>query len=287
MTPNFKEFTTVVGNVSSDEELVEKAHSLIHRLDLEALLITRGEAGMSLIEKQGRTTHIPTQAQEVFDVTGAGDTVIASLGLALATGYDLRTAMNIANAAAGVVVGKLGTSTVSLKELEHALHDHSIPPLITGIVSEEELLSAIKTAHYQGENIVMTNGCFDILHAGHIDYLQKARAKGDRLIVAINDDASIQRLKGESRPIVPLAQRMQLLNALECVDWVVPFSEDTPERLISAILPDTLIKGSDYKVHEIAGSKQVLENGGDVITIDLVPGCSTSAIVKKIQQQTS
>ncbi|OAJ33529.1 bifunctional D-glycero-beta-D-manno-heptose-7-phosphate kinase/D-glycero-beta-D-manno-heptose 1-phosphate adenylyltransferase HldE [Piscirickettsia salmonis] len=287
ITPNFKEFVAVVGPVNSNEELVEKATTLIQRLDIEALLITRGESGMSLIKKQGRAIHIPTRAQEVFDVTGAGDTVIASLGLALATGYDLRTGMNIANAAAGIVVGKLGTSTVTVAELEHALQDRSIPPLLTGIVNEDELLAAVKLSQSQGESIVMTNGCFDILHAGHIDYLQKARAKGDRLIIAINDDASIQRLKGPSRPIVPLAQRMQLLNALQCVDWVVPFSEDTPERLISVVLPDILIKGSDYQVHEIAGSQQVLANGGDVLTLDLVPGCSTSAIVKKIQEQAS
>src|SRR5699024_8554114 len=177
--------------------------------------------------------HLPTKAQEVFDVTGAGDTVISVLGAALAAGSPLKEATMLANLAAGIAVGKLGTASVTCDELQMALYP---PATRRGILSEEDLQYLIRLAHGRGERIVMTNGCFDILHPGHVSYLAEARKLGDRLIVAVNDDASVQRLKGKTRPINPLAQRMAVLAALYSVDWVIPFSEDTPAQLIEKVL---------------------------------------------------
>ncbi len=283
ITPNMKEFELVVGRCASEEALVQKAQNLINEVALEAILITRSEKGMTLVDRHGGVFNIPTLAKEVFDVTGAGDTVIAVLGMALSVGYSYEEAMSLANAAAGVVVGKIGTATLTLAELHRALNKTTKIP--SGVIDQAELLEAMQLSHLQGEKVVMTNGCFDILHAGHVTYLKAARKLGDRLIVAVNDDPSVARLKGASRPIVSLENRMSLLAALECVDWVVAFSEDTPHRIISEVLPDILVKGADYEVHQIAGSKEVLENGGEVKTITLVPGCSTSAIISKILEE--
>ena len=281
ITPNMKEFEAVVGICKTDKEIIDKAQALIQEINIDALLITRSEKGMTLVEKSGKYNTIPTQAQEVFDVTGAGDTVISVMAMGLSIGHDYYTSMNLANAAAGVVVGKLGTATVSVQELYRALN--KISEIQTGVVSEAEIIEAMEKCHLQGEKVVMTNGCFDIMHSGHVEYLQKARQLGDRLIVAVNNDDSVRRLKGDTRPIVSLENRMNLLAALDCVDWVVPFSEDTPERLINKLLPDILVKGADYEVHQIAGSEKVLANGGEVKTIKLRPGCSTTGIINKIQ----
>jgi D-beta-D-heptose 7-phosphate kinase/D-beta-D-heptose 1-phosphate adenosyltransferase len=279
ITPNLKEFEAVVGKCVDENDIVEKGLKLIRDCRLDALLVTRGADGMSLIRPGHEPLHMPTEAREVFDVTGAGDTVIAVMAMGIGAGYDLPTSMRLANAAAGVVVGKIGTATVSPNELEVALHhDHH---LRKGAVDEALLKQIIKNLHTQGEKVVMTNGCFDILHAGHIDYLKAARELGDRLIIAVNDDESVKRLKGPERPINSLEHRMKLLAALSFVDWVVPFSEDTPERIISYLLPDILVKGADYQVHQIAGAKAVLANGGEVKTIELTPGCSTTNIIKK------
>ncbi|MDF2530030.1 MAG: Bifunctional protein hldE [Gammaproteobacteria bacterium] len=279
ITPNLKEFEAVVGLCVNEEDMVVKGLQLIRTCRLDALLVTRGADGMTLIRPGQEPVHMPTQAREVFDVTGAGDTVIAVMGMAMGAGYDLPTSMRLANAAAGVVVGKVGTATVTPNELEASLHQDQ--HLRKGIVDEALLKQIIKNVHAQGEKVVMTNGCFDILHAGHIDYLRAAREAGDRLIIAVNDDASVKRLKGPERPINSLEHRMKLLEALSFVDWVVPFTEDTPERIISYLLPDILIKGADYQVHQIAGAKAVLANGGEVKTIELTPGCSTTNIINK------
>ena len=282
ITPNFKEFTDVVGPCANDDELVDKALKLIKQCKLQGLLITRGADGMTWVPAKGTPASIPTQAREVFDVTGAGDTVIAVMAMGLAAGYDVVTSMKYANAAAGVVVGKLGTATVSSDELYHALHQAS--HIRTGVLTQEQAKHAIQNAKLQGEKVVMTNGCFDILHAGHVDYLQAAKTMGDRLIIAVNDDASVKRLKGDTRPINALEHRMHLLEALDAVDWVVPFSQDTPTELIEYLNPSVLVKGADYQIHEIAGSEHVLNNGGEVKTITLTPGCSTTSVVKKIKQ---
>jgi len=282
ITPNFKEFTDVVGPCPNEVTLYDKGQQLIADLALAGLLVTRGSQGMVLLRPNNEPTTIPTQAREVFDVTGAGDTVISVMAMGLAAGYDPVTSMKYANAAAGVVVGKLGTATVSNDALYAALHDAR--HIRTGVLTQEQATAMMEKAHLQGEKVVMTNGCFDILHAGHIDYLQAARALGDRLIVAVNDDASVQRLKGPTRPINSLQQRMHLLEALDAVDWVVPFAQDTPAELVTYLSPDVLVKGADYEIHEIAGSDHVLANGGEVKTITLTPGCSTTTTIERIQQ---
>lgn len=283
LTPNFSEFETVVGKCKTEEEIVERGMALIADYDLSALLVTRSENGMTLLQPGVAPLHLPTLAQEVFDVTGAGDTVIGVLAASLAAGNSLEEACFLANAAAGVVVGKLGTSTVSPVELENAIHAR--PETGFGVMDEAQLQQAVVKARQRGEKVVMTNGIFDILHAGHVSYLANARKLGDRLIVAVNSDASTKRLKGEERPINPLINRMIVLGALESVDWVVAFEEDTPQRLIAQVLPDLLVKGGDYKPEEIAGSKEVWANGGDVRVLNFEDGLSTTNIIKTIRSQ--
>lgn len=283
LTPNLSEFEAVVGPCKSEEQLVEKGMDLIARFDFSALLVTRSEQGMTLLQPGKAPLHLPTQAQEVFDVTGAGDTVIGVLATVLAAGNSLEEACFLANAAAGVVVAKLGTSTVSTVELENAVHGRSETGF--GVMTEEELKLAVEQARRRGEKVVMTNGIFDILHAGHVSYLANARKLGDRLIVAVNSDASTKRLKGETRPVNPQAQRMAVLAALGAVDWVVGFEEDTPRRLIAGVLPDLLVKGGDYQPHEIAGCDEVWANGGEVKVLNFEDGLSTTKIINQIKAQ--
>jgi D-beta-D-heptose 7-phosphate kinase/D-beta-D-heptose 1-phosphate adenosyltransferase len=280
VTPNFKEFTAVVGAISSEAELTAKGQNLINKHGLTHLLITRGAEGMTLLSQATDPVSIPTKAQEVYDVTGAGDTVIAALATGLACGLKAAEAMHLANTAAGVTVGKLGSATVSEAELRTALREERCLPF--GVLTEEKLKEVVAEAKANGERVVMTNGCFDILHAGHVHYLNEAKALGDRLIVAVNDDASVTKLKGPSRPINPLERRMAVLAGLASADWVVPFSEETPQRLISEVLPNVLVKGGDYKVEEIAGHKEVLANGGSVEILGFVEGLSTSAVVEQL-----
>lgn len=281
LTPNLSEFEAVVGKCKNEEEIVSRGMQLVADYELSALLVTRSENGMTLLQPGKAPLHLPTQAQEVFDVTGAGDTVIGVLAATLAAGDSLEDACFMANAAAGVVVGKLGTSTVSPVELENAIHAR--PEEGFGIMNEAQLKIAVEQARKRGEKVVMTNGVFDILHAGHVSYLANARKLGDRLIVAVNSDASTKRLKGSSRPVNPLVNRMIVLGALEAVDWVVAFEEDTPQRLIASVLPDLLVKGGDYKPEDIAGSKEVWANGGDVRVLNFEDGISTTNIIKTIR----
>lgn len=282
LTPNLAEFEAVVGPCEDEASLVARGEALRDQLGLTALLITRSERGMTLLVAGQPALHLPARAREVFDVTGAGDTVVAVLAAGLAAGMRLPEATALANLAAGVVVGKLGTATVSLDELVEAMQGHT--PLPTGVIDEERLLEVLARARAAGERIVMTNGCFDILHPGHITYLHQARALGDRLIVALNDDASVRRLKGPSRPVNGLETRMLMLAALSSVDWVVPFSEDTPERLICRLKPDVLVKGGDYRPEDIAGGRCVIEHGGEVKVLGFVAGHSTSGLIARIQE---
>ena len=281
LTPNLSEFEAVVGKCKNEADIVTRGMQLVADYELSALLVTRSENGMTLLQPGKAPLHLPTQAQEVFDVTGAGDTVIGVLAATLAAGDSLEEACFMANAAAGVVVGKLGTSTVSPVELENAIHAR--PEEGFGIMNEAQLKIAVEQARKRGEKVVMTNGVFDILHAGHVSYLANARKLGDRLIVAVNSDASTKRLKGSSRPVNPLVNRMIVLGALEAVDWVVAFEEDTPQRLIASVLPDLLVKGGDYKPEDIAGSKEVWANGGDVRVLNFEDGISTTNIIKTIR----
>ena len=281
LTPNMSEFEAVVGKCHSEQDVINKGLKLISEINLTALLVTRSEKGMTLLRPNQPVYHLPTEAKEVFDVTGAGDTVISVLATALADGRSFEEACYLSNVAAGIVVGKLGTSTVSSVELENAIHGRTTTGF--GIMTESELKDAVKLAKDRGEKIVMTNGCFDILHPGHVSYLENARKLGDRLIVAVNTDNSVKRLKGEERPINHLDSRMAVLAGLSSVDWLVAFDEDTPQRLIGEVLPDLLVKGGDYKPEDIAGSKEVWANGGDVKVLNFENGFSTSNVIKKIK----
>ncbi len=283
LTPNRKEFETVAGSCKNEEELIRKGIELIQAYDIGALLVTRGEHGMTLIRKGEPELHLPAHAREVYDVTGAGDTVIGVLAASCAAGLALPQAAVIANIAASIVVGKSGAASINVSELRRAMQaEHNSG---RGIMTEEQLTIAIEDARAHGERLVMTGGCFDILHAGHVAYLEQAKALGDRLIVVVNDDEAVSRLKGPGRPINTLARRMAVLAGLSAVDWVVAFSEDTPEHIVSKTLPDVWVKGGDYSVEDLPEARSVLANGGKVHILPFVEGCSTTAIINKAQQE--
>ena len=281
LTPNQSEFEAVVGACDSEEELVSRARKMLDDLDMDALLITRSEKGMLLLEADMEPVFLRAQAREVFDVTGAGDTVIATLAGAIASGQDLAAAAALANIAAGLVVRKIGVATVTPGEISISLHQRGQGG--RGLVELEELRLMLAESRDRGERVIMTNGCFDVLHAGHVSYLEEAKGLGDRLIVAVNNDASVRRLKGESRPVNKLEDRLLVLAGLAAVDWVVPFSDDTPASLIAELLPDVLVKGGDYKPDDIAGAKDVLQNGGEVRVLAFRDGHSSSRIIDKLR----
>jgi D-beta-D-heptose 7-phosphate kinase/D-beta-D-heptose 1-phosphate adenosyltransferase len=278
ITPNLSELQAVVGISENEVDLIEKGRTLLKRYQIPTLLLTRGEAGMTLIQDD-QVHSLSAQAKDVFDVTGAGDTVIAVMALGVALDMALYDAMYLANLAGGIVVGKLGTSTVSMSELIRAMHGDRDSQY--GIVSEDELAQILIGAKAHDERIIMTNGCFDLLHAGHVTYLQQAKALGDRLVVAVNSDGSVRQLKGETRPINGLQERMTVLSALACVDWVVSFEEETPERLYCRLLPDVIVKGGDYTPEQVAGGECVIKAGGEVKILQFVDGQSTTAMIKK------
>lgn len=280
LTPNRSEFEAIVGTASSEDDLLTKAEQLRHDLNLDALLITRSEEGMTLIQKNEPPFTIPAKAQDVYDVTGAGDTVIATLVAMMAEGKPLTEATTIANIAASIVVGKLGASQVSIQELNRAITTQERAHHL--VLTLDELKDELKNARANNETVVMTNGCFDLLHKGHVTYLNEARKLGDRLIVALNSDASVKRLKGENRPIMDESSRATVLASLSAVDWVIMFDDDTPESVITELLPDILVKGSDYTVDQIAGAQAVLDNGGTVKLLSFVDGYSTTKAIEKI-----
>jgi len=280
ITPNQSEFEAVAGVCETDDELVRHARQMIDELDLAAVLITRSEKGMLLVEDGAEPVFLSTQAREVYDVTGAGDTVIATLAGALASGQDLASAAALANLAAGLVVRKIGVAAVTPGEISAWLHQRGQGG--RGLVALDQLRAMVTESHDRNERVIMTNGCFDVLHAGHVAYLEEAKSLGDRLIVAVNDDDSVMRLKGKSRPINTLEDRLLVLAGLAAVDWVIPFSEDTPAALIAQVLPDVLVKGGDYVPEEIAGAKEVLQNGGEVRVLSFRDGHSSSRIIDKM-----
>lgn len=280
LTPNLKEFEYIVGPCRGLAEIVDKAKALLLRDKIQNLLVTLGKDGMVLISLDKEPVHFSAKARDVFDVTGAGDTVIGVLAASLAAGMEMVSAVELANLAAGVVVGRLGAQAVTVPDLQHALLEAG--DFESGVLSEPQLLLMVEAARARGEKIVMTNGCFDILHVGHVDYLAKAKALGNRLIIAVNDDASVRRLKGDARPLNAVHARMTVLAALGAVDWVVAFSENTPARLIEAVKPDVLVKGGDYQIHDIAGADVVLASGGEVLTIPFVEGYSTTQLIEKM-----
>lgn len=283
ITPNFKEFEEVVGKCNTEQEIVEHAQHLIIEHGLQGLLVTRGAQGMVLFERDEPEYYLPARGREVFDVTGAGDTVISVIALALVSGHGLLRAVELGNIAAGIVIGKLGAATVTVEELVHAEHGHSSRS--AGVVSENALMLCVNEARAQGKKIVFTNGCFDVLHAMHVEYLELAAQQGDCLIVAVNDDASITRLKGEGRPVNQAKHRMAVLAGLQSVDWVVEFSDDTPCRLLELIKPDVLAKGGDYGLEGVVGADIVEDNGGKVVVLGgVADGVKSTAIIERMKK---
>ncbi|MDX9952242.1 MAG: bifunctional D-glycero-beta-D-manno-heptose-7-phosphate kinase/D-glycero-beta-D-manno-heptose 1-phosphate adenylyltransferase HldE [Methylophilaceae bacterium] len=282
LTPNKKETSEACGIDAMDtDRLLQAAADLRDHLGLVFLAVTRGEEGISLLE-QNETIHIPAAAKQVFDVSGAGDTVIATLAAGLVHGLSHRQAFELANIAAGIVVGKVGTVPVNREELLAELISQDSVEQADKICELETLLGRVRQWRQQKKRIVFTNGCFDLLHAGHVTYLEAARKTGDKLILGLNTDRSVSALKGPSRPVIHEADRARVLAALEAVDAVILFDEDTPLQLIDAIRPDVIVKGSDYSEDQVVGGKEVKSWGGKVALIDIVPGRSTSNIIEKL-----
>nr|WP_279615553.1 D-glycero-beta-D-manno-heptose-7-phosphate kinase [Geoalkalibacter ferrihydriticus] len=285
ITPNRKEAQTASGILISDDAgLCRAGRKLRESLGLEALVLTRSEEGMSLFLADGQEVHLPTEAREVFDVSGAGDTVLALLGIGLGAGLSVENAAHVANLAAGIVVGKVGTSTVAPEEiLEVAGRQHSDSDL--KIKGREILSVLLERERERGKRIVFTNGCFDLLHVGHVKYLQKARNLGDLLVLGLNSDASIRRLKGPKRPLIGEEERAHLMAALKCIDYVVTFDEDTPLELIDALRPQILVKGGDYAPEGVVGKELVESYGGRVEIISFVDGKSTTNVIETILER--
>lgn len=279
ITPNLKELSAVSGmEVKNEDEAIHNAaDNILKEYNLASLLVTRSEKGMSYIAPEG-FQDIPTEAREVYDVSGAGDTVVATLAAALAADIPTIDAIYLANKAAGIVVGKIGTSPILFKELQAELQ---IGKPDTKLIPVSQLADTVKQLRAQERRIVFTNGCFDILHKGHVFYLQKAKKLGDVLIVGLNSDCSIKRLKGESRPVNDEDARSAVLAALEAVDYVVVFTEDTPLNIIKTVAPDVLVKGGDYAIENIVGREYAKET----VTIPFVEGFSTTNTIKAISKE--
>ena len=286
ITPNLKEFAAAArAPCGTEAEIAHAAAALLDQCEADAILVTRSERGMMLVERGGEVSSVPARAREVFDVSGAGDTVIATLALAHAGGHTLTQAMHIANAAAGVVVSKLGTATANIAEVMHELSaqaDGLTGARASGLQSVPSALGMVALWREQGLRVGFTNGCFDILHPGHVSLLAFARQACDRLVVALNTDASVARLKGPTRPVNTLEQRAQVMAAIRHVDCVVGFAEDTPLELITTLVPDVLVKGADYTVEQVVGADVVLAAGGRVVLAELVAGQSTTRIIERV-----
>ena len=304
ITPNRKEFENIVGKCSSNQDIVNKSKKLITKLNLKSILITLGSEGMILVEKNLKPTKIEaTSVNEVFDVTGAGDTVIATLCATYLSSEtkDLKFAAVVANIAAGEVIKKLGAQSISEKELSSKVYENlnladeieneyfskldELENFDRVISNERDLTKILNLIRELGFKIGFTNGCFDILHRGHIQYLDKARKSADFLFIGVNDDNSVKKLKGKNRPINSLKDRINFLNRATLDDaFIMKFSESTPLRLIKRIKPDILIKGGDYKANQIVGNEFVKKNNGEVKIIPFLKGYSTSNLIKKIKQ---
>ena len=292
LKPNRPEFERALGYWPAAGELGAVGCQLARQCGVDAIALTRGGEGLTLFEASGNHRHIAAVGVDVYDSTGAGDTVAATLGICAALGWPHAQSAAVANVAGGLACSEFGTAAVAAARLNQALgrQEERVSGVGRELIADtdhsrslERVVDAVARARRHGERIVFTNGCFDILHAGHVGYLAEARALGDRLVVAVNDDASARRLKGAGRPVVALERRMQVLAALAAVDWVVPFATDTPEPLIAALRPDVLVKGGDYRTDEVVGAEQVRHYGGEVRVLQLVEGCSTSNIVARIK----
>ncbi len=280
LTPNKKETAEACNTNINDHELISKSISLKNKLNLEFLAVTRGEEGITLIDKE--THQINAMAQKVFDVSGAGDTVIATLAAGLVYGLSALESLQLANLAAGVVVGKVGTVPITREELMNAIARQQETTQAHKICNLPQLLEKVNLWKKTPFKIVFTNGCFDLLHAGHVTYLEAAKKRGDKLILGLNTDRSVSAIKGPERPVVNEDDRARVLAALESVDAVILFDEDTPINLINQIKPDVIAKGSDYRADQVIGGKEVESWGGEIALIDLVAGRSTTNIIKKL-----
>jgi len=280
VTPNRREAELALGRRLPDLEAVEAgARELIEAAELDAAVITLGAEGIYFRTRDGRSGRQSTTARAVFDVTGAGDTVIAQLALFLADGYELESAVALANQAAGVAVARLGTTGVTRQELRAKLRESA--PQTGKVLTDADLDDLLAAWRREQKRIVFTNGCFDIVHTGHVNYLRFARAQGDVLIVGVNDDDSVGRLKGPERPVNTVADRMEVLAAMEMVDAVIAFGEDTPAEIVERVTPDVLVKGEDWADKGVVGREWVEKHGGRVVLAPLVPGRSTTNILDK------
>ncbi len=280
LTPNKKETAEACNTAMDDDNLIHKASQLKQQLNLSFLAVTRGEEGITLIDDS--THHLPAIAKQVFDVSGAGDTVIATLAAGLMHGLSPLTSLQLANIAAAVVVGKVGTVPISQLDLLQALASQQSSEQAHKICDLNQLTAKVEVWKQQNQTIVFTNGCFDLLHAGHVTYLEAAKKRGDKLILGLNTDRSVSAIKGPTRPVVHENDRARVLAALESVDAVILFDEDTPLNLINAIKPNVIAKGSDYTSEQVVGGKEVQSWGGEIALIDLVAGKSTSNIISKL-----
>lgn len=285
--PNLSEFESIVGKCTDLAMLEERARNLMSTCGLRNLVITRGGEGISVIQEENQATHLPACSGEVYDVTGAGDTVIAVFAAALSAKMDLIKAAHISTIAAGLAVSKVGTTSISLQEIKEAMDKPKELPL--GILQPEAVRDVIKQCQARGEKVVFVNGCYDVVHFGHIRYLERARAFGDRLVIGVNSDESIKRLKGPDRPYYNLQQRMEVLSSLKAVDWVVPFTENTPGNLVEFLSPDIIVKTNE-KFKTVAdippneGVEHVLAKGGTVHLLDRTEGVSSTQMLEQMEE---
>lgn len=284
LTPNVGELCAALGPLSTldTDSLVDGGRGLMSRHSLGALMLTRSEQGILLIEADDHTV-VEARAREVFDVAGAGDTVIACVALGLMSGVSLRASMMIANEAAGLVVGRSGTATVTLDDVWGALKNRGMIERSGRFCDREEAVAVVQGWRHRGLKVGFTNGCFDLLHRGHVHVLREAKAECDRLVVGLNSDASVQALKGDGRPVRPCAERAELLGALRDVAMVTVFDEETPLDLIRALEPDVLVKGGDYTEDQVVGARDVRGWGGDVVLVPCLPGVSTTALLDDVR----
>jgi|HubBroStandDraft_1064217.scaffolds.fasta_scaffold19830_4 D-beta-D-heptose 7-phosphate kinase/D-beta-D-heptose 1-phosphate adenosyltransferase len=283
LTPNRHELEVACGHeCSSDEQVVAGARALLGPAQCDVMVVTRGKAGMSIVRRDGNAEHIRTVAKEVYDVSGAGDTVVATMGLSLAHGADIAHAAQLANAAAGVVVGKYGTASVTAGEVIARLGLAEEGQLSSKHFSLDSVQQLVTRWREMGLRIAFTNGCFDLLHPGHVSLLNQAKKSADRLVVGLNSDLSVRRLKGPERPVQGEVARATVLASLKAVDAVVIFGEDTPLELIDALAPDVLVKGADYTVETVVGAELVQRRGGKVLLAELLPAHSTSNTIARM-----
>ncbi len=283
VTPNRKELQDVSGiDARTDDEIVNAATTVMRECGLGGILVTRSADGMSLIEPDGTVAHRPAESQEVFDVSGAGDTVVATVAALIGSGANRADAAAIANVAAGIVVAKVGTAVAYASELTASLHHQDITDAEAKVLTDGEAADRIDVWRRQGLKIGFTNGCFDLLHPGHVSLLSQARAACDKLVVGLNSDASVKRLKGEERPVQNEAARSAVLASLSSVDLVVIFAEDTPYEIIEHLRPDIIVKGADYKEEDVVGGDLVKSWGGSVVLADLREGFSTTATIERM-----